>query len=272
MPSVGAPFGGRTTQRNDRKVRLRQTTWTLFLMRPVVASTNRRGSFRTGAEMTSDTSRRSTAVFALAETEDGLELTAGRDAGAADASGPADVNGVACEPEEPSSTVTTGRAAWEDAPLSAPTTKCAATIPFASRLSISTAGTSRLREKSARSRDACLRGNAVTVGEGSNSTTRRSVATSTIAASSARSTRRARSRRANSGSTRTSSGLTGSRSKSLSKLASSRDLRETPTTFQAFHPSTLERLTKSSASRRRRNATHPSGVQENCGSELRIPE
>src|SRR5947209_18557772 len=59
------------SQRNDRVVHLRQTTWTLFLMRPVVGSTNRRGNFRTGAEMISDASRRSTAAFATAAFEIG---------------------------------------------------------------------------------------------------------------------------------------------------------------------------------------------------------
>src|SRR5438034_2958258 len=111
MPSVGAPFGSRTMQRNDRKVRLRQMTWTLFLTRPVVASTNLRGSFRTGAEMISDMSRCSTEAFALAGSEDGLEVTAGPDAGAADASGATDVSGVAGEAEETWSTVATRRAA-----------------------------------------------------------------------------------------------------------------------------------------------------------------
>ena len=195
-------------------------------MRPVVASTNRRGNFRAGAEMISDASRRSTAAFAPPGSEDGSGVIAGRDADAADLSGPTDVNGVVGKVEEPWPSVITRRAArsWEDAALPAPATRSAATRPFASRLSISTAGRSRLREKSARSRHSGPRGAAAAVGAGSVSTTRRSVATFAIAASS---TRRARSRRASSGSTRTSSGLTGSGSKtSFSKVAGSEDACE----------------------------------------------
>ena len=213
-------------------------------MRPVVGSTNRRGNFRTGAEMISDASRRSTAAFATAAfappgRDDGSGVIAGRDADVSEVSGPTDFNnGVVGKEEEPWPRVTARRAArsWEDAPLPAPATRSAAARPLTSRPSISTAGRSRLREKSARPRHSCPRGAAAAVGAGLVSTTRRSAATFAIAASSACSMRRARSRRARSGSTRTSSGLTGSGSKiNLSKVASFEDAFEKrPMKFRRF--------------------------------------
>jgi hypothetical protein len=237
-------------------------------MIPVVGSTNRRGNFRTGAEMISDASRRSTAAFAPPGSEEGSGVIAGRDADAADLSGPTDVVGVVGKVEEPWPSVTTRRAArsCEDAPLPAPATRSAAIRPFARRLSISTAGRSRLREKSARSRHSGPRGAAASVGAGSVSTTRRSVATFAIAASSARSTRRARSRRASSGSTRRSSGLTGSGSKtSLSKVATSQDACEDAHEIQALRLKALAPLPEVIRIRRTAELTNSEADRADAG-------
>jgi hypothetical protein len=50
---------------NERARAFLQTTWTLFLTRPVVGSMKSRGNLRAGAARISDTTLRSTAPFAV---------------------------------------------------------------------------------------------------------------------------------------------------------------------------------------------------------------
>jgi len=197
---LGPPLGGRIKHWNVRAVLRRQTTWTLFLTSPVVASTNCRGNLRAGAEMINATSLRSTRAFATPEC--------------VACCGAITPVGDAVDELGPSVTARRAtRSSWREAWLPVRATKCATMRPFARRLNISTAGKSRVREKSATSRRPTLGGAASSGGGDSMSMVRRSGATSAIASSRACSTSRARSRRASSGSTSTSSGLMGSRSK-----------------------------------------------------------